>query len=250
MLGKHTLFWIVLLLSVSFASAATIHGAIYDANFNTIDDIVLFINTTPKQNHISKNGAYFFNVPIGTFSISLEKFYQKELVYTFERIVHIEKDGEFQIDIVLDAVPGIDFPVDVKPRPSLLNLMRIHFNKIVTIGIIAAVVFIGIAILAFIRYKKKSGFTIAVPHIGEHKDDVSTTVSLGSTEHSYDLDGILSIIEEEGGRCTQKDIRRKIPLSEAKISLMITELVEQGKIKKIKRGRGNIIALRNASKEN
>jgi uncharacterized membrane protein len=52
------------------------------------------------------------------------------------------------------------------------------------------------------------------------------------------------IIKEEGGRTTQKDIRKKIPLSEAKVSLMISELEAKGKIQKIKKGRGNIIVVK------
>ena len=58
-----------------------------------------------------------------------------------------------------------------------------------------------------------------------------------------DLKKVISIVEEEGGRATQKDIRKKMPLSEAKISLLIAELEHTGKIKKIKKGRGNIIIL-------
>jgi uncharacterized membrane protein len=50
-------------------------------------------------------------------------------------------------------------------------------------------------------------------------------------------------VRSEGGRTTQKDLRRAIPYSEAKISLMIAELESQGKLKKIKKGRGNIIIL-------
>ena len=54
----------------------------------------------------------------------------------------------------------------------------------------------------------------------------------------------LEIIKKEGGRTTQKDIRKEIPLSEAKTSLMIAELEHKGIIEKIKKGRGNIIILK------
>ncbi len=59
-----------------------------------------------------------------------------------------------------------------------------------------------------------------------------------------DLEQLTKIIKQEGGRTTQKDIRKQIPLSEAKISLMITELEHKGVIEKIKKGRGNIIILK------
>jgi len=50
-------------------------------------------------------------------------------------------------------------------------------------------------------------------------------------------------LKKEGGRMTQKEIRKHINLSEAKISLVIAELEDSGKIKKIKKGRGNILIL-------
>ena len=59
-----------------------------------------------------------------------------------------------------------------------------------------------------------------------------------------DLDHVIKIIKQEGGRATQKDIRKQIPLSEAKISLMIAELEHKGIVEKIKKGRGNIIILK------
>jgi len=55
---------------------------------------------------------------------------------------------------------------------------------------------------------------------------------------------LIKIIKREGGRTTQKYIRKQIPLSEAKISLMIAELEHKGIIEKIKKGRGNIIILK------
>jgi uncharacterized membrane protein len=58
-----------------------------------------------------------------------------------------------------------------------------------------------------------------------------------------DLTKITDLLKKNNGRMTQKAIRKEFPLSEAKISLMIAELEALGKIKKIKRGRGNIIVL-------
>ena len=65
-------------------------------------------------------------------------------------------------------------------------------------------------------------------------------------KESYDdasLDDIINIVKQHGGRTTQKEIRSQIPLSEAKICLMIAELEESDVLKKIKKGRGNIIIL-------
>ncbi|MBS3149146.1 hypothetical protein J4455_00425 [Candidatus Woesearchaeota archaeon] len=42
---------------------------------------------------------------------------------------------------------------------------------------------------------------------------------------------------------TQKDIRKELKISEAKVSLILTQLESEGRIKKIKKGRGNIVIL-------
>lgn len=59
-----------------------------------------------------------------------------------------------------------------------------------------------------------------------------------------DLKGIIEILEKLGGRMTQKDLRTRLNYSEAKVSLMITDLEDRGLVHKVKRGRGNIILLR------
>ena len=41
----------------------------------------------------------------------------------------------------------------------------------------------------------------------------------------------------------QKDLRKQLMLSEAKVSLMISELESLNKLKRIKKGRANIIVL-------
>lgn len=62
-------------------------------------------------------------------------------------------------------------------------------------------------------------------------------------ELDKDLDYIINIIKKEGNRATQKDLVQKTGLSEAKISLMITDLESKGIIRKIKKGRANVIIL-------
>jgi uncharacterized membrane protein len=58
-----------------------------------------------------------------------------------------------------------------------------------------------------------------------------------------DLNKVILILKKNDYRMTQKEIRKNLPLSEAKISMLITELEAMGKIKKIKKGRSNIIVL-------
>lgn len=54
---------------------------------------------------------------------------------------------------------------------------------------------------------------------------------------------VLAIMEKNGGRITQLDLRKALPYSEAKVSLIVSDLENRGLVKKIKKGRGNVLIL-------
>jgi uncharacterized membrane protein len=58
-----------------------------------------------------------------------------------------------------------------------------------------------------------------------------------------DLKDLLELIRNSGNRITQREIRKKSPYSESKVSLMLSDLEQRGLIEKFKRGRGNIIRI-------
>ena len=58
-----------------------------------------------------------------------------------------------------------------------------------------------------------------------------------------DLKEILNLIRTNGNRITQRELRKKSPYSESKVSLMLSDLEERGLVEKFKRGRGNIIRI-------
>lgn len=58
-----------------------------------------------------------------------------------------------------------------------------------------------------------------------------------------DLQEILDILRSQGGRMTQKDMRKRLKYSEGKVSLMLLDLEKRGRIQKYKKGRGNILFL-------
>jgi len=59
-----------------------------------------------------------------------------------------------------------------------------------------------------------------------------------------DLAEVVELIKREGGRITQKELRKKLGYSEAKMSLIIADLERRGIVEKVKKGRGNIIFLK------
>lgn len=54
---------------------------------------------------------------------------------------------------------------------------------------------------------------------------------------------VLAILEKHDGRITQLDLRKALPYSEAKVSLIVSDLENRGLVKKIKKGRGNVLIL-------
>jgi len=85
-------------------------------------------------------------------------------------------------------------------------------------------------VLAYIFMKKKR------PHHAQNETSIKS-------ESEEDLEKIIAFLKESGNRSTQKEIRKKFPSSEAKVSLMLTELESKGVIKRIKKGRSNVILL-------
>jgi uncharacterized membrane protein len=58
-----------------------------------------------------------------------------------------------------------------------------------------------------------------------------------------DLKEIMDLIRANGNRITQRELRKKSPYSESKVSLMLSDLEERGLVEKFKKGRGNIIRI-------
>ena len=69
------------------------------------------------------------------------------------------------------------------------------------------------------------------------------TAALKKLPLSTDLNEVLDAIQSHRGRITQKDLRSRLEYSEVKVSLLLSELEKRGLIKKLKRGRENIVIL-------
>ena len=231
-------YWAVLLLfSLVLApavSAATIHGSVYDLELNTLSQAVIEINTVPRQVMVSKNGTYAFTVSPGEYIIAAR---QTRLGIATQENITVKQEGSYVLDLLL-------FP-DLGAEDELLNetleVDEYEEPAIEQAGI--GRIIIGLVILAILAAFGWHYFNKRKPEGKEaHKAPVEEPREEKKVAKA-DLAEILAFVRNEGGRTTQKDLRRAIPYSEAKISLMIAELESQGKLKKIKKGRGNIIIL-------
>ena len=214
MIKKLILFTIIF---THIAAAATIQGTIYDLDFNPVKNSIIEIDTTPKQTIISPDGIYSIVLPPGEYTIKIRHFEEGILIEGLEESIKIQDEGAYTLDFIL--FPTIDEEI---PSGEDTNTIPTKINAFpwILVGILTLV-------LLFILYKKTK------------KPKIENKV----IEIEDGLQNMISIIKENEGRITQKDLRKKINASEAKISLMIADLESKGTIRKIKKGRGNIIIL-------
>lgn len=220
---------VLLILLANIAFAANIQGTIYDIELNELNDVVVEIDTTPKQSFVSKDGKYSFDIPQGEYTILA-----KNGEGIAEEKITITDEGKYNIDLILFPDFSEDVELlnesDLEISTEYTDTAEKNYSLYYLIGFILIIIII---IVAIFRYTKKleTGFKEELKEIKKTtKDDLEA-----------DLKELIKFIKKEGGRTTQKDIRKNFPQSEAKISLMIAELEHKGKIKKIKKGRGNII---------
>jgi len=224
----HKILVTIVILSFlsNFAIAATVHGNIYDLSLNKVKDAIVEVDTTPNQYYISKNGSYYFNIPWGKYTLKAEKLQKGLKISSTNESIVINQDGDYIVDLILfpdfESEDELSEDIEIDTLNGDINYFQF------AIEIIVAILLIIVGILYTIKKLRHK-------HKKTESDEMVEDVVVNK---------IIHFIKEEDGRTTQKDIRKKIPLSEAKISLVIAELEHKGVIEKIKKGRGNIIVLK------
>ncbi len=156
---------------------------------------------------LAENGSYRFEVPAGNYTLAA---YWHDL--RAEENVTVE--GNIRYDLIL--FPELEVP-ELPPAPEESEEPPYYIATIAASGAV-------IALLYYLKRKSESG--------GEVE------------ELPEDLKEVLEVIKQEGGRITQRDLRRKLGYSEAKMSLIIADLERRGLVEKVKKGRGNVIFLK------
>ncbi|RLI80663.1 hypothetical protein DRP07_08930 [Archaeoglobales archaeon] len=231
---------LTLLVSLSLilasANAALIHGKVFSwETLEPVNGVVVEINTTPVQKKVTENGSYAFEVPPGNYKLKAYFATKKSELYAEENVTIVE-EGKYVIDLVLfpkleypkvEDINDIEFSVDGDNSSNYTYFLYL----IPLIGVIV--------VLAVFIFKSKSKSKDKKPDAVEFKEFKEDEI-MGLPE---DLKEILEILVREGGRISQRDLRKKLGYSEAKVSLMIADLERRGIVEKVKKGRGNIIFL-------
>ncbi len=225
---------ILFLLSLTLVLATTLKGTIYNTNLDPESDVLVEINTLPEQRLLARNGTYSFEVSPGTYTLTAQR---EEIVITEE--VQVLAEGTYVYDLFL--LPEFSEEEDLwqLTEEELVEEEQTSFRwQYLVAGLI------GILLLyRFYKARKKYGPLSlfrkrvkeeAAKTVEQHKEELAR-------EPGY-LENAMEIIKKHEGRITQKELRKEmLYLSEAKVSLIITELEHKGKVEKVKKGRGNVI---------
>ncbi|MBR9675992.1 hypothetical protein GOV05_03215 [Candidatus Woesearchaeota archaeon] len=216
--GVFIVFLFLLFLQPVFC--ATLTGTVYDSNLNKVEKAVVEIRS-PLQRDVVENGTYFFELSPGVYNISVVFVESAREESAFET-VEVPTDNNYLFDLFLftdlreveelQVIPEIN--VDVEEKPSLLPAFLL-------------ILFLLLFFLGVVLYNSKRTKKVLVDEL---EDELKTLV--------------VRIIKENNSRITQKELRKKVPYSEAKISLVISELESEGVLKKIKKGRANVLILK------
>ncbi|MCZ7381156.1 MAG: hypothetical protein O8C64_06255 [Candidatus Methanoperedens sp.] len=233
---------------ISGAQAATLHGTIYDwSDFEKpLKGAIVEVNSTPSQYVISTNGTYSFNLSSGNYLIKAKYYNNNILEFTAEDEIRIDREGDYVHDLLLFPPTELDkqYLGDINLTGDLVT--KSDSNQIYYI-ITIFLVFAALFILYWIRKKKNKpvekspGETIEIPPEISPEIPPENIAKTESIELPEDLREIYGLLLKKGGRVTQKDLRKEVKYGEAKVSLMIADLENRGLVKKIKRGRANII---------
>ncbi len=235
---------LLLLLTIQLATATTLQGTIYNSNLEIESDVLIEIDTTPLQKVLTKEGTYSFELEQGSYTLTARKG-----LTTVNEEIEIKNEGIYTFDIFL--VPDFTDEEDLwqDSEEELFSENEIEGKednnyawwRYGITGIVMLLLFYRL-FLARKKYGKLKVFRKRVKE--DSKKSVKEHMRELEKEPGY-IDDALEIIKKHDGRITQKQLRKEmLYLSEAKVSLIVTELEHKGKVEKVKKGRGNVIILK------
>ena len=242
---------ILLIIALTFgAHAATVEGTIYAwSDFEKpLKNAILEINSIPVQSKVSTDGTYMFeNLPPGNYTIKA-KYYRNNVLELAEEedIQIVESEGKFNIDLLL--FPPTDPELEYLGDINLTGNLELKGESDPTSYIILIPILIAACIaIYYLYYRSMKKKTTAVAEVSNDPITLNESTTQQPTvipriaELPEDLHELYDLLLKKGGRVTQKDLRGDMKCSEAKVSLMLDDLENRGYIKKIKKGRSNII---------
>jgi len=242
----------LLLISTAHAGdTATIHGAVYEwYTFEPLENVIIEVNSTPPQSIVARYGVYSFNLAPGNYLITARYYQNNTLTSSADETITITENGDYVLDLLL--FPAYDEEFLNETEFSEITETFDEESKIIEedtgSGMLYLVVVISIFVIAVFAVYTIKTKSREKEYLAEEAAPAPPEEEIGETVLTENisplpsnLQEVLDIIIAGGGRITQKELRSRLKYSEAKVSLMVSDLENRGWIEKFKKGRGNII---------
>jgi len=214
-------------------NTVTVHGTVYYwYTLEPLKNAIVEVNTVPSQTQVATDGKYSFELLPGDYTITAS-YYKGDFLFYYaeENLTILETGADYVVDLL--AFPPFDYDemdddlVPIFDTDSTDNTW-LFVAVILAVGATVAVIFYYLKA----RSKKKSEVKI---------DATPSTIKVISLPQ--DLEEVIAKIRKAGGRINQLELRKQLPQSESKVSYMLADLESRGVLRKVKKGRGNIIIL-------
>ena len=227
LIKKIILLVFLLMTSPILVDAATIKGNVYNIFLEEIDKAIITVSTSPEQTVVSKEGYYELEVPTGKYT--LDAFHEEDSdIYTAEQEIDIKKEGTYTIDLILaPEMEDYDLLEGLLEEEEILSELDEEKPSKLTKVIISILITLTILFLINRKNSKKP----------KEQEELQ-----GESQES--IEEVTKFIKGKGSRTTQKEIKKHFKFSAAKTSMIISTLEAKGTIKKIRKGRTNIIVLK------
>ena len=218
---------------------ATVHGTIYDLwTFTPLENVVITVysGSTLSMQTVSLNGTYSLSLPPDNYTIIARHYRGNILIYDTEENITLHENENLALDLIM--FPTFEENELPENYEYILPELREAEARSTLLALIAvsAIVIAGLVVFYYVKvYPKKRA-------AGEKKVEGPPHVKVVGLPD--DLKEVMDVIRSSGGRINQVELRQKLPYSEAKVSLMISDREDRGLVRKIKKGRGNIIIMK------
>ncbi|MFA6049008.1 MAG: carboxypeptidase regulatory-like domain-containing protein [Candidatus Micrarchaeia archaeon] len=248
------------------AFAGAVSGTVYDSGLNPVSKAVVEAFALPSGGlagrTVAQNGSYSLGLGEGNYSLRA-RIMANGTEYSSEENLSIGA-GEQKLDIIVFSFDASAY-VEQRDLAEILGSNPIPFgeeeklaletpqNALPDYALPAALALaLGGIIAAFLLRKRGEGkkgaekpaaLSPSGARGGLERESRSPPIAATASEKKLSAQEklVLGKIRELGGRVAQRDLRKNLDLSEASVSMALTELEDMGLVQKIKKGRGNIV---------
>lgn len=229
-----------MVLVLTLLNANTITGQIYNGeNMEYLNNTLITLEDKEGSIIFQKvfDSEYEYEASPGEYVLRAYYYQNGELKYYTQHNIKVDEEI-MELDIILipyelqELVPGFE-PPPLLQEPEESDPEQ-DYTYLIYLGIIVVVI-ISLVLIFNLKNKRK------VVEKSRRREPKEKVRKIGMDEDSKK---VLKIIEENEGRIEQKELRKILKFSETKMSLVVSELEVTGLIKRIKKGRKNILKLK------